>query len=260
VLFVAALAAVAALPAAPAATRVRDEVHPWHPHIDAAERYIAQRAGEITYAIQTRKSFWGHHPRYAFHSASVLKAMLMVAYLDQGSVRHRPLHGYDYSLLHPMITRSDNNAASRVLGIVGTGALRKLARRADMHRFVPVSGIWGNSIIDAGDQARFFYRIDRYVTARHRDYAMHLLAAITPSQRWGIGQVVPHGWKVYFKGGWGSGTGLVDHQVALLRRGHQRVAIAVLTRNNPGHAYGKRSLQGVFGRLLRGLADSRTVP
>jgi hypothetical protein len=88
---------------------------------------------------------------------------------------------------------------------------------------------------------------------------MHLLASITPSQRWGVGQVQPDGWKLYFKGGWGSGSGLVDHQVALLRRGEDRVGVAVLTANDGSHEYGKSTLQGVFGRLLRGLADAATV-
>ena len=49
---------------------------------------------------------------------------------------------------------------------------------------------------------------------RHRAYAMRLLASITPSQRWGIGEVAPKGWKLYFKGGWGYGTGLMDHERA----------------------------------------------
>ena len=41
---------------------------------------------------------------------------------------------------------------------------------------------------------------------------MSLLASIVPSQRWGIGEVAPQGWKLYFKGGWGYGTGLLDHR------------------------------------------------
>jgi hypothetical protein len=64
------------------------------------------------------------------------------------------------------------------------------------------------------------------------------------------------GWRVYFKGGWGSGTGAVDHQVALLRRGNRRVSIAVLTTGSPNHEYGKETLRGVFARLLRGLSAS----
>ena len=63
----------------------------------------------------------------------------------------------------------------------------------------------------------------------------------------------PVGWRLYFKGGWGSGADLVDQQVALLRAGGDRVAVAVLTSGNPDRAYGEQTLRGVFARLLRGL-------
>jgi hypothetical protein len=56
--------------------------------------------------------------------------------------------------------------------------------------------------------------------------------------------VAPRGWRLYFKGGWGSGTGLIDHQVALLTRGCARVSVAVLTIDGGTHAYGKATLQG----------------
>jgi beta-lactamase class A len=230
------------------------------PDMAAAEKYAHARRGIISFAVATRSRFWGFHETRTFPSASVHKAMLLVAYLNRGSVRHRDLRSGDRSLLWPMITRSDNNAASRVLGIVGTGGLRALARRTGMRRFTPVGGIWGLSRIDAEDQAHFFLKIDRYVTSRHRDYAMHLLASITPSQRWGIGRVSPTGWKLYFKGGWGSGTGWVDHQVALLRRGRQRVAVAILTHKDGSHAYGKATLQGLAARLTHGLTVSPSVP
>jgi len=82
---------------------------------------------------------------------------------------------------------------------------------------------------------------------------MQLLAHIASSQRWGVGRVDTRGWHLYFKGGWGSGSGRVDHQVALLRRGQRKLAIAVFTQFDPDHAYGKRTLRGVFARLLRGL-------
>jgi hypothetical protein len=41
--------------------------------------------------------------------------------------------------------------------------------------------------------------------------------------------------------------------VALLKRRHRRVALAIFTESSPGHAYGKRTLRGVARRLLRGL-------
>ena len=85
---------------------------------------------------------------------------------------------------------------------------------------------------------------------RHRPYALGLLARIVPRQRWGVARAAPRGWKLYFKGGWGSGRGLVDHQVALLTRGRERVSVAVLTSGSPSHAYATKTLRGVFGRLL----------
>jgi hypothetical protein len=123
-----------------------------------------------------------------------------------------------------------------------------------MRRFVLNPIVWGGSRIDASDQTRFFLHIDAQVAARHRATAMHLLRTVVPSQRWGVARVRPDGWRLYFKGGWGSGTGLVDHQIALLRHGEDRVAVAVLTTGNPDHAYGQQTLRGVFARLMRGLA------
>ena len=124
-----------------------------------------------------------------------------------------------------------------------------------MERFVPApTRTWGSSRIDAEDQARWLLSIDRYVIPRHRATALRLLSSIVPSQRWGVGRVAPAGWELYFKGGWGSGTGAVDHQVALLRKGEVRVAVAVLTTDDGSHAYG----EGDTARRLRAPA-ARTV-
>jgi hypothetical protein len=181
--------------------------------------------------------------------------MLLVAYLRRPDVRDRPLRKADRALLEPMIRWSDNVAATRVRDIVGNGGLVRLAHRVGMRAFAPAA-IWGLSRIDAADQTLFFLHIDRYVPPRHRATALRLLGSIVPSQRWGIAQVRPPGWALYFKGGWGSGTGAVDHQVALLRRGQRRVSVAILTTASPSHDYGKRTLRGVARRLLGGLSAS----
>jgi Beta-lactamase enzyme family len=226
---------------------------PWQPSMAEAVSYASHRHGVVAFAVRTPTGHWGWHATKVFPSASVLKAMLLVAYLDLPTVRARPLKPGDRALLAPMIRRSDNAAAGSVLGIVGPNRLRGLARRAGMRRFTPVTGVWGLSRIDAADQARYFLRIDSLVAPRHRAYALKLLNTITPAQRWGIARVRPPGWRLYFKGGWGSGTGWVDHQVALLTRGDERVSIAILTRSDGSHAYGKETLRGIAARLLRGL-------
>ena len=222
----------------------------------AAARYADARAGDVTFALRTGRRLYGHHATRSVRSASVVKAMLMVAYLRRRSVRARALHRGDMRLLTPMIRWSNNRTASRIRDIVGNGALVRLARRARMRRFRPAP-IWGDSLICAADQTRFFLRLDRHVPRRHRETALRLLGSIVRSQRWGIARAAPRDWELYFKGGWGDGRGEVDHQVALLRRGRQRLALAITTAANPSHAYGKETLRGVAARLLRGLrADS----
>ena len=226
----------------------------WHPDVKAALHYIHERKGSVRFAVRTEHQLWGHRRTEGVHSASMVKALLLVAYLDDPRVRSRRLRAADHRLIDPMIRRSDNRAASRVLAFVGPQRMRAAARRVGMQRFVLDPLIWGKSRIDASDQTRFFLHVDRHVVARHRATAMHLLRTVVPSQRWGIGRVRHDGWRLYFKGGWGSGPGLVDHQVALLRHGADRVAVAVLTSDDPDHAYGQETLRGVFARLLRGLA------
>ncbi|HEV7162737.1 MAG TPA: serine hydrolase [Solirubrobacteraceae bacterium] len=221
----------------------------------AAIGYAHTRAGEVSFAARSEHRVWAFRPDRTVPSASVLKAMLLVAYLDDPRVRNRPLRASDHRLIDPMIQRSDNTAATEVLGIVGPGGVYGVARRAHMRNFTLDPVIWGLSRIDAADQARFFLHIDREVVPLHRAAAMHLLATVIPSQRWGIGRLRLPGWQLYFKGGWGAGTGEVEHQVVLLRHGPIRLSLAVLITDSPSHAYAKQTLQGVFARLLRGVHE-----
>jgi beta-lactamase family protein len=249
----------AAAPAGRAASAGADAaLRPWRAHVREARQYAQTRAGGISFGVRTRSGLRGVGLERTVPSASVVKAMLLVAYLRQPDVWHRNLGRADRSLLGPMIRRSDNAAASQVCNIVGTGGLTRLARRTHMQRF-HATRPWGLSSINVADQTRFFLHIERRVPRRHRRYAMRLLRSIVPSQRWGIARTRPRGWALYFKGGWGSGTGWADHQVALLRRGRRRVSVAILITSSPSHSYGNETLHGVAARLLRGLRP-RSVP
>jgi beta-lactamase class A len=228
----------------------------WEPDVAGAAAWAAKRQGTVTFAVRTGDRLYGRGLDQQFPTASVLKAMLMTAYLRR--VDDRPLAGGDRALLRPMIRRSDNVTATRIRDIVGNGALVRLARRAGMTRF-QVHPVWGLSLTTARDQSLFFLRLEELLPDRHEAYALRLLKTIVPSQRWGMGQTIPAGWTLHFKGGWGSGTGAVDHQIGVLRRGEHRVSIAVMTVNNPSHAYGKATLEGMSRRLLRGLEPVGTV-
>jgi Beta-lactamase enzyme family len=225
----------------------------WRPHIAEARRYASGRAGEVAFAVvNERGQISGIRMASTAPAASVFKVMLLVALLRERYPR--PLSSRDRALLSPMIRRSDSTAASEVRNIVGRARIERVARISAMRDF-RYDSIWGLSRTSPRDQAWFMYRLESYIPSRYVAYARYLLSHIIPVQRWGIGRVVPRGWRLFLKGGWGTGTGRVDHQVALLERNGQRVSLAIFTQFDPSHSYGKATLRGVAVRLLRGLAQ-----
>jgi hypothetical protein len=250
----AALAALALIAPVSAGARAADH-YPWGKRVKAAQRYADGRAGTVSFAaVDEKGKLHGDHVDRAYNSHSVVKVMLLLAYLRQPDVRDRALTGADRDLLHPMIRRSDNDAASAVYQRVGAGALYALARDARMDHF-STQPVWGLSQITARDQARFFFRLERFIPERHRGFAMRLLTQIVARQRWGIPPVAPDGWTLHFKGGWApvsSEPGWGINQVMLLRKPPRRFSLAILTRYDPSKAYGIRTLRGVARRLVRG--------
>jgi Beta-lactamase enzyme family len=229
------------------------DAHPWPERVRAATRFLRGRGGSASFAvIDERGRIHGYRRAVQYSSASLVKAMLLVAYLRRGEVRHRRLRGSERSLLGPMIRISDNDAATAIYGRVGASGLTRLARRTGMRRFVP-NLVWGGTQVTARDQARFFFRIRGLVPKRHRSYALGLLRRVVPAQRWGIPRAKPAGWRLHFKGGWvPDDDGWRVHQAGLLRQGHRKLAIAVLTRGSPSLGYGADTIAGVTARLLRG--------
>lgn len=222
--------------------------------VAAARDWARGRPGVISFALRTRGHLRGHATARQVPAASLLKTMMLAAYLRRPAVRRRPLRGWERRMLSPMIRSSDDAAAARTLGFVGNGELLALARASGMRDFRVHPSVWGMSTTSARDQAGLYWKLRRLLPDRHERFALRLLARIVPGQRWGVGRVrLPDGWRLHFKGGWGSGRGLVDHQAALLENGRRRVALCITTTSNGSHAAGKRTLRGVARRLLRSL-------
>jgi Beta-lactamase enzyme family len=228
--------------------------------IAAAARYLAGRDGYTSFAvIDSEGRLHGQHAHRTFVSASVVKAMLLVAYLRELAHHHRGLDADARSLLEPMIHVSDNEAADAVWELDGDRRLRALARRAGMTDF-SIEGIWANAMISAADQARYFFEMESLIPPRFRHFADHLLSHIAGYESWGIPAVArPHGWTVYFKGGWrGTWRGQLVHQIARLHKHGERLAIAVMTDGDPSMEYGIETIEGVAKRLLGTHASRRT--
>jgi Beta-lactamase enzyme family len=235
-----AVAVVVALPAFPASS-----------HVLAAAHWLSARAGRTAFAvIDDRGRLAGVNVHLRFHSASVVKSMLLVAYLQMLAQRHRFLDSESQHLLYPMIHSSDNEAASAVLSIVGEQALDRVAQQAGMSDYEPGGGTWGFTEISASDLARFFSRQDAMIPARFDGYARWLLSGIEASESWGIPAVARPAFRVFFKGGWLPEVEGLVNQAARLERPGEVFSLAVLTTHDPSMAYGEQTIQGVTAQLL----------
>jgi zinc D-Ala-D-Ala dipeptidase len=226
----------------------------------AVQRWLRSRGGINSWALVDS---WGRMHRFApgrvYVSASLVKAMLLVAYLR--GIGNRAPDAGERASLDPMIKISSNDAADTVYYRVGDAALYRLARLGGMRNF-SVAGYWANAHFSAEDQARFFNRIDRLVPKASRGYARGLLSSIVSYQRWGFSRYsLAAGFKTFFKGGWrGTGAGQLVHEAALFERGPTRVSMAVLTDGNPSQAYGQETLQGVAQRIFHRAQAGQTPP
>jgi hypothetical protein len=229
------------------------EGYPGGHAVARAAHFLASRAGRTAFAVvDSEGRMSGVHEHWTFVSASVVKAMLLVAYLrrlhDHGQHRVDP---FSQSFLYPMINVSDNAAATQTWSIVGDGGLYAVAHAAGMTDF-SIVGIWANAQISAADQAKLFFEMDSLIPREFVGYARYLLSTIAGYESWGIPAVArPRGYQVFFKGGWrGTGLGQLVHQVGRLEKRDLRFSIAVMTDGDPSMGYGIGTIQGVTGSLL----------
>jgi hypothetical protein len=253
----AALAAAAIGPASASALEYEGQgrgtpvvAYPSHDAIAAAAAFLQTRVGRTSFAVvDSTGRLAGLRLREHFATASIVKVMMLVAYLQMLDGSGRGLAAADTSLLYPMIHESNNNAASAVLATVGAGAIARVARESGMGDYAPGVGWWAFTQTSAADQARFLFAMPRLVPSRFYGYARYLMSTIEPSQSWGIPPVARPRWNVFFKTGWLPEEGVVTEVARLERRG-LNFTIAVLTSGEPSMSYGQQTIEGVAARLL----------
>jgi zinc D-Ala-D-Ala dipeptidase len=246
------LVVLVAAAASPSPAAAQPTAYPSKKSVRAVKSFVSRRATSSFALIDSRGRLHGYQARRRYASGSIVKLMLLVAYLRRLEGRMPPLA--DQQLLHTMIVLSGNKVASIIQGKVGTAALWEVARDARMRDF-SISGSWGSSLISAADQARFFRRFDSMIPAGTRDYARELMSSIDRRQRWGFPRpALDLGFEAFFKIGWrGTAAGRLVHAVGMFERDGERVSLAVLTDGNPSHDYGTDTIRGAAERAFRGV-------
>lgn len=221
--------------------------------IARAERYLSRRTGRTALAVvDSEGRLSGLNLHQAFITGSVVKAMLLVAYLRRlDAMGKHVVDPGSASFLYPMIHVSDNGAATRCWSIVRNAGLYSVARAAGMTTF-SVTTDWGSATFSAADQARFFFEMDSLIPREFVGYARHLLSTIAGYESWGIPAVArPLGYTVFFKGGWRPSPDIyLVHQIARLEGHHHTFSMAVMTDGDPDMGYGINTIQGATQALL----------
>jgi hypothetical protein len=202
---------------------------------------------------------WYRESRH-FDSASAVKATILAALLRKAQAEHRALTARERLLAWRMITESDNGAATALWDDVGRYRLDRFLRLAGMHETVlGPSGYWGLTRITAHDELillRHLLRPNPVLAKAARRYELHLMARVTPAQRWGVPAGVPDDFTVHVKNGWAPlppAVGWFVNSIGCFTRTNRDYSVVVLTQGNPTFGYGVATVEDVSEVINRGL-------
>ena len=191
------------------------------------------------------------HGTRRFDSASVVKATVLAAVLRRAQEQRRELTARETADLRAMITRSDNDAASALWADLGRARLTAFLALAGMTATVlGRDGYWGLTQITATDEMRLLDVLtDRHdvLSARWQAYALGLMSAVVPEQRWGAPFGTPAGVTAHNKNGWlpRATRGWRVHSLGIFTGAGRDYRMAVLTDDNRSMDYGVDTIQGL---------------
>lgn len=132
----------------------------------------------------------GTHGQTAYVSASIAKLQIMAAVMHQAQAQGRALSTWEKSQLVPMITRSDNDAATALWHHVGSGSgVASIVALMGLRGTVPRYDHWGLTVTTAADQVVLvdhFARPNPVLNATNRAYGLSLMRMVSTDQNWGI--------------------------------------------------------------------------
>ena len=260
-------------------------------------RYLRTRQGVAQVALfnnVTGRTYLLADGTRTQYTASIVKADILSLWLRRyqsrpGIIPANMPYSIRY-LLQNMITMSDNVAATSLFYFSGGCARLSLfntlipTRHTHVGCETPTYYGWGNTTTTAADQVRIVRTLaypNDILAPEARDYGLHLMESVLPSQRWGVScgpwgttcdppdYAHPDpGVTVALKNGWkylptcAQQDDSCPWQVNSIGwvRGHGRdYALAVLTTDDPagpgtaGLDYGITTIQGVSQRIWRNL-------
>ncbi|MGW4562067.1 serine hydrolase [Streptomyces sp. NPDC004561] len=198
----------------------------------------------------------------SYDSASTVKVTVLATLLWDAKKHNRYLTDTESSLAKAMITKSDNDATTKLWKQLGMTKIKGFLAAAGMTRTVPgANGYWGLTQENVTDEQKLL----KLVTAKNsvlsdnsRAYILKLMGQVISSQRWGTPAGAPSTVSVHVKNGWlqRSTHGWRVHSLGTFNGAGHDYMISVLTQDNSTMDYGVTTIQNVAKAIHKDLVPT----
>jgi len=222
-------------------------------------------AGSISIAARNLQSGAGFTYGSTGHdtAASIFKVNILEAVMLKHQESGKPLSESETQNATQMIVTSDNDSATDLYQDVGgAGGIRAANRILDLRCTEPDPDYWGLTVTCAEDQVQLLYQLENPsspLTPESRDFILHRMQNVTPSQRWGVPVVADPDTTFAVKNGWldlEEGRDWVINSIAIVTYQGQTLLIATLSQ----HLHTMESGVSLDEQLAKLAAESVPVP
>jgi len=218
----------------------------------ALDRYAATRVGTIGLTLRDNRDggYFAWRP-LTLQSLSTVKVLILVATLKRAQDRRLSLTSTQKSLASRMIRNSDNAATDTLLAQIGVSTCQRVADQLGLSSTVVrggSTGWWGYSTTTTRDLVQLMNQLvlGTYLSPGRRDYVRNLMATVTSSQQWGLGDPLPDAVHVEQKNGWGPmSTGYRLNSFGFVSGYGRNYQLAILSKSPNGFSYGKTTINRV---------------
>ncbi|MER6270589.1 serine hydrolase [Streptomyces sp900105755] len=225
---------------------------------------IANRTGTIAVGLYDRstKTTCTLRSTTRYDSASTVKVTVLATLLWDAKKHNRYLTTTEQSLTKAMITKSDNDATTRLWKQLGLTKIKGFLSAAGMTQTTPgANGYWGLTQIDVHDEQKLLALVtakNTVLSDNSRAYILKLMGQVISSQRWGTPYGAPSGVAVHVKNGWlqRATHGWRVHSLGTFTGGGHDYQMTVLTQDNSTMSYGINTIQAVAKVVHKDLAAS----